>query len=47
MVEVHRIVSGNVNCYIVTNKDKAILIDTGRKKYREKILEKCNHERKT
>lgn len=41
MVEVHRIVSGNVNCYIVTNEDKAILIDTGRKKYREKILEKC------
>lgn len=41
MVHVHRIVSGNVNCYIVTNKDKAILIDTGRKKYREKILEKC------
>lgn len=41
MVEVHRIASGNVNCYIVTNKDKAILIDTGRKKYREKILEKC------
>lgn len=41
MVEVHRIASGNVNCYIVTNEDKAILIDTGRKKYREKILEKC------
>lgn len=41
MVEVHRIASGNVNCYIVTNKDNAILIDTGRKKYREKILEKC------
>lgn len=41
MVDVHRIVSGNVNCYIVTNKDKAILIDTGRKKYREKILKKC------
>lgn len=41
MVDVHRIVSGNVNCYIVTNKDKAILIDTGRKKYREKILGKC------
>lgn len=41
MVEVHRIAGGNVNCYIVTNKDKAILIDTGRKKYREKILEKC------
>ncbi len=41
MVDVHRIICGNVNCYIVTDKDKAILIDTGRKKYREKILEKC------
>lgn len=40
-IRLHRIVSGNVNCYIVTNNDKAILIDTGRKKYREKILEKC------
>ena len=41
MVNVHRIICGNVNCYIVADKDKAILIDTGRKKYREKILEKC------
>lgn len=41
MVDIHRIVSGNVNCYIVVDNDKAILIDTGRKKYREKILEKC------
>ena len=41
MVNIHRISSGNVNCYIVVDKDKAILIDTGRKKYREKILEKC------
>lgn len=41
MVAIHRIVSGNVNCYIVADKDKAILIDTGRKKYCEKILEKC------
>lgn len=41
MVAIHRIVSGNVNCYIVVNGDRAILIDTGRKKYREKILEKC------
>lgn len=41
MVKIHRIVSGNVNCYIVANNDRAILIDTGRKKYREKILEKC------
>ena len=41
MVKVHRIASGNVNCYIVADKDKAILIDAGRKRYREKILEKC------
>ncbi len=41
MVDIHRISSGNVNCYIVVDKDKAILIDTGRRKYREKILEKC------
>lgn len=41
MVNIHRISAGNVNCYIVVGKDKAILIDTGRKKYREKILDKC------
>ena len=41
MVKIHRIASGNVNCYIVADNDKAILIDTGRKKYCEKILEKC------
>lgn len=41
MVEVHRIVSGNVNCYVVSDSGSAILIDTGRKKYREKILKKC------
>lgn len=41
MVKIHRIVSGNVNCYIVADNEKAILIDTGRKKYREKILGKC------
>ncbi|MBQ2936246.1 MAG: MBL fold metallo-hydrolase [Lachnospiraceae bacterium] len=41
MVIIHRISSGNVNCYIVVDRDKAILIDTSRKKYREKILDKC------
>lgn len=41
MVKIYRIAGGNVNCYIVVDNDKAILIDTGRKKYREKILEKC------
>lgn len=32
MVDVHRIICDNVNCYIVADKGKAILIDTGRKK---------------
>lgn len=41
MVEIHRIAGGNVNCYIIARNGKAILIDTGRKKYREKILKKC------
>lgn len=41
MIDIHRIVSGNVNCYIVAKNGKAILIDTGRRKYREKILQKC------
>ena len=41
MIDIHRISAGNVNCYIVVGKDKAILIDTGRKKYRERILDKC------
>lgn len=41
MAEIHRIAGGNVNCYIVAHKDKAILIDTGRKKLREKVLKKC------
>ena len=41
MADIHRISAGNVNCYIVVGKDKAILIDTGRKKYRERILDKC------
>ena len=41
MADIHRIVGGNVNCYIVADNGKAILIDTGKKKYREKVLEKC------
>lgn len=44
MVKIYRIARGNVNCYIVTDHDRAILIDTGRKKYREKILEKCREQ---
>lgn len=40
-MEIHRIACGNVNCYIVAENGNAILIDTGRKKYREKVLKQC------
>lgn len=41
MAAIHGIGSGNVNCYIVSEGDQAILIDTGRKKCRGKVLEAC------
>lgn len=41
LADIHRIKSGSVNCYIVADNGRAILIDTGREKYREMILEKC------
>lgn len=41
MVDVHRINCGGVNCYIVVDNGRAILIDAGRRKYQKKILEKC------
>lgn len=41
MVEVHTINCGHVNCYIVVDNGKAILIDTGMENYRETILKKC------
>ena len=47
MVKIHRIASSNVNCYIVADNDKAILIDTGRKKYCEKNLERCKKDQHT
>ncbi len=40
-MKIHKIKSGNVNCYIAADGDSAILIDTGTRKYREKILKKC------
>ena len=33
--------SFSVNCYIVSQGGKAILVDTGEKAYRDEILEKC------
>lgn len=41
MQKVERIQCGNGNCYIVSNGENAILIDTCREKYKEKILNAC------
>lgn len=38
---VQRICCGNVNCYIVSHGKNAILVDTGREKHRQKVLEAC------
>ena len=44
MCRVKRIKCGNGNCYIVSQSGKAILIDTARPKYRQKILRECEGE---
>lgn len=36
---IQRICCGNVNCYLISNGKTGILVDTGRKKYRQKILD--------
>lgn len=43
MEKIERIVCGNGNCYIISNGDNAVLVDTCREQYRDKILEACNH----
>lgn len=39
--KIERIKCGNGNCYIVSNGKNAVLVDTSRTKYRDKILEAC------
>lgn len=41
MSEIHRISSGSVNCYIISNGENAILVDVGTKRHKEKILNQC------
>lgn len=41
MEKVLRIPCGNGNCYLVSNEENAILVDTCREKYRQKILDAC------
>ena len=38
---IKRIKGGGSNCYLITNKDKSILIDTGRKNKKKSILKAC------
>lgn len=38
---IERICCGNVNCFIISHHKSAILVDTGREKYRQKILDAC------
>jgi len=41
MSEIHRIICGNGNCYIIENGTSGILVDTGRREYRTKVMEAC------
>lgn len=41
MIKIKRIKCGFVNCYILSENGRAVLIDTGTAKFREKILSLC------
>lgn len=41
MSTVERIKCSNVNCYIVSDGDSGVLIDTGRKKYLDAVISAC------
>lgn len=43
MSKIKQITYGNVNCFLIESNGKSILVDTGREKYREKILEECSY----
>lgn len=41
MNRVHRIKCGNVNCYIIENGAKGILVDTGKREYLDIVTDMC------
>ena len=41
MENIKRIKCGNGNCYVISNGENAVLVDTCREKHREKILNSC------
>lgn len=40
-MEIKRIKTGNVNCFLMIHGKAAILVDTGRRKHRVKVMEAC------
>ena len=41
MSNIERIKCGNVNVYLISDGDNAVLVDTSRTRFRDKILERC------
>ena len=41
MIKVQCLKCGNVNCYIIEENGNAVLVDTARPKYKDKVLEAC------
>ena len=41
MVKIQRVKCGNGNCYIIEENGNAVLVDTARSKYRDKVLAAC------
>ena len=41
MEQIQRIVCGNVNCHLISNGKNAVLVDTGREKHRQAVLDAC------
>jgi len=44
MVSIERIICGNGNCFLVSNDDGSILVDTARPEHRNKIVEACKNK---
>lgn len=41
MQQIHQITCGNVNCFLLTNGDRAVLVDTARTAHRRQLSEAC------
>lgn len=41
MTNIHRIKCGNGNCYIIENGESGMLVDTGKREFKEQVLARC------